>query len=523
MSNETPDLNDILELAKVAEELLNGKEYFVGTVVERLSVAAEQNPHDQAIRLMAKDMEKRFEKNGSLSTVTQREIQDVYDQVSGLGSMELFQQELGDLLLTNRSVKVANYNENYVAGLRDSGEELDLIDNDTVAEYQTLFGEPSTKLANRTFVENGRKGIELELLSMGFANPTVEIADGNSEFVVYAAEVTTSKGRIPFLVPAEVKLGSALLPSTFVSGNEFLDFTKENVLAHAAKDIKRIATPNAVLNTLAKLKGGDAVKTATASNDSNWGNDVSFETPGLYSELVDEPQQESLDYLQAEMPEALKGLSEDFVRETLIESGLSFDRDVVLQAKAMLSNELSSMGFATDKIKISSEFPEGIVLATNISGHGSKKSIEVPVEIKNDRVLMPSTFTSGAVVKAFDEKSLKAFANSKEEGSFNAFFSDKNDMRFDELYNKALQSAAFGNFLDVEECLAVIESKFGPDFHRTAFNDLMGLVRVGFNTNTEEPLNEIDAYIKEAADELRHKEANISMSNKLLYLYSEDD
>jgi len=532
MSNKPTNLDDIIELGKIAEGFLKGKDYFVGTVTDRLRVVAEQNPYDQALRTMHSVFEKRFSKEGALAIVSQHEIQELYDEVGGLGSAELFRSELGDLLLNNHNPNVAHHNDDYIATLRGRGrgDDLQEVDQEIIQEFESLFSEPTDKIYHGAAINSGKRGVQLELISMGFENPAVEIAARNDDFVVYAAEVDTRFGRTPLLVPAEVKLGSVLLPSVFVSGNEFVDFTQQNVLAHAelTRSIKQSATPNGVLTTLAKLKGSTQV-VKTASNDQNHLDEqiettYFFEAPGLYSELVDEgpAHGEGLDFLQIDVPEPLRGLTEDFISETLVESGLSFDREAVLKAKNVLANELRGMGFNPDKIKIASEFPEGIVLSTAIVGKGGKKTIEVPIEIKNGGVLMPNTFTSGVNVKAFNEKNIKSLADTKEEGEFNAIFSDKHHMNFDELYNRSLKNAAYGNFLEVEECLAVIENKFGESFHKTAFDDLMELVRIGFNSVEEKPLDAIDEYIKTAAENIRHKEANMKMSSTLLFLYPEE-
>lgn len=524
MANKTTDLNEIAQLRRMAEGILDGKEYFVGTIANRLDAVAKEYPHDQAILLMQASMKKRFEKDGSLSTISQREFQSLYDGVCGLGNLEVLRTEFNDLLISPVDNKVANYNENFIDTLRGDGEQREVVEPSLVSEFETIFKEPGEKLATASYIESGRKGVELELASMGFANPTVEVAAQNNDFVVYAAEISTRVGRVPFLIPAEVKLGSVLLPSVFVSGNEFLDFSKNNIVQHAhSTQGKKLATPNAVMQTLAKLKGKNDMQKTAFSNQFD--SDYIPESPGLYAELVEEgpAHGEGLDFPQVEVPKPLQGITDDVVSETLIEAGLSFDRDIVLKAKKALAVELESMGFRPDTVKIASEYAEGIVLATSIVGKGGKKTIQVPIEIKGEKVLMPSTFTSGVVAKSFNEKNLRSFADERIGGEFDAFFSDKHHMNFNELYNIALKSAAFGNFVEVEECLAVIDEKFGSSFHKMAFEDLMGLVRVGFNSESEKPLDEIDEYIKQASEQLRDKESNVKLSSKLLYLYPEDD
>lgn len=523
MSMKPSDIQELAKLAELARSVLDGKEFLIGSVADRFHRAAAKYPHDQAIRAMQNVFDRRLAKEGSLVIVSQSDIQGLYDQVSNLGNAAKFEEELGDLLLENRRVSNASRNEAHINSIRDSGVSVELVDSETVAELAGVFSNPGEKVAQSKFVESGRKGVALELSSMGFLNPNVEIAVRNNDFVIYAAEVETRHGKVPFLIPAEIKMGSVLLPSVFVSGNEFLDLTVNNVKAHINKAIGgnvRLATPTTVLSTLTKLANKDDLVKVAASNGLG---DVMPEGAGYFREFVEEAPHELLS-LQAEaveMPKELRGLSESMIKETLLEAGLSFDRNVVLAAKAMLSNELRSCGIAHDKIAIASEYPSGIVLAVNIVGKGGKKGIEVPVEISNGHVLMPTTFVSGASAKNFDADTLKSFANASD-GGINAALSDKNDMSFKELYSATLNSASKGNFVDVEENLAVIANKFGPEFHKVAFTDLMQLVDIGFNQPVEKPLDEVEEYIKAAADNVRHKEADINMSKSLIYLYPKD-
>jgi len=523
MSEKTTSINEVIQIGRMAEELLDGKEFFIGTISDRLDKAASIYPHDQAIGTMRAVIGKRFAKEGSLAIISQREFQELYEEVSGLGKREAFKDELGDLLYDATTKKVAYHNDDYINQLRGDGSSLELVDAKTSLEFSDLFSLPEEGLQKSLFVENGLKGVKLELLSMGFDNPACEIAAQDSNFVIFAAEFDTLLGRTPILVPAEIKLGSVLLPSVFVSGNEFLDFTYSNIINHSRKFSGQIksATPTAILNTLNKLSNKVVKGTAEAGDQIET---TSLSSPGLYSDLVEETPSFDFSPTQVNVPKPLEGLTETFVQETLLEAGISYDRDLVVKAKVMLSNELRGMGLPHDKITIASEWQQGIIFATNITGLNGKKTIEIPVEIVNDKtILMPSTFTSGTVIKAFNETNLTAFAHAKEEGVFQAIFSDKRDMPFNELYDNALRSAAYGNFVEVEESLAVIGERFGSQFHKIAFDDLMELVRIGFNSNEAKPLNAIDDYIKKAAKEIKNKEKNVSLSNSLLYLYTEDE
>ena len=83
-------LDEFAKLAELAQSLLGGKEYLIGTIAQRLHKAASKYPHDQAIRSMQFVVDKRIDKEGGAVIISQKDFQDLYDQVSGLGNAAKF-------------------------------------------------------------------------------------------------------------------------------------------------------------------------------------------------------------------------------------------------------------------------------------------------------------------------------------------------------------------------------------------------------------------------------------------------
>lgn len=520
-----PNNADIKEIGALAKTLLDGKEYFVGSLVDRLRKAADKYPHDQAIRTMELAFNKIAKSQGPSAIMNQSQIQSYYDDVSGLGNRNVFMEELGDLLLEDRVSKVANYNEDHAKSLRDNGNDLDIYDRAKIAEMEGLWGAPNEKEIKRAFAESGRRGIEIELESLGFAQPTVEVMDQTDHFVVFAAEVATRKGRVPFLIPAEVKQASVLMPSVFVSGDSFKDLTADNIRAHLNSDITNMkhASPKAVIETLNRLTGKDEELFKEAGIDDGMTN-VELSSPGFFMDPVghNDPNVNRLpidDKMpEVPMPPALQGLSDSVIKETLVEAGLSYDRDTVIAAKTMVSNELKLANISHETIKVESEFDGGITVATNIVGSGGKKTISVPVEILNGRVLMPKSFISGPMAGPFNEKDLRAFANSEEGESTSPFLNDKIDMSFAQLHEFIMKKAAYGDFIEVTDALGIVSEKFGEQLHRIAHDDLMDLLKAGY-VEEEKPLTAMERFAEEAARKAKDKESQIKMTNNAMLFY----
>ena len=70
------DLNALINLVN---QITNGKEYLVATVMQRLEDASTKLPHDQAVNVAKRILSNKLKKSGSLATITQKEFQAIYD------------------------------------------------------------------------------------------------------------------------------------------------------------------------------------------------------------------------------------------------------------------------------------------------------------------------------------------------------------------------------------------------------------------------------------------------------------
>jgi len=521
-------IKQIKNLGQSTESALNGKELWISGVVGRFKEASERHPHDPLIRRLESVLEGKLKREGNLSTISQREMQNLYNEMSGSGNLELFREELGDLLIESGPSSVASHNPDFIKGLRADGEELNVANQHDVSALSALWsGDPSDRVLKSAFVESGRRGVEIELESLGFANPTVAVAAKDLNFVVYSAEIDNRKGRIPFLIPAEIKLGSVLMPSVFVAGDSFEDLNADNIKAYTDDHTSLgSASPKGVLDTLRRLtatvNGTKNVKEASMDNSFDdilpHGDAIFSSTLGHTDSSLNSINEIDDKVAQVEMPKALVGISDALVRETLAEAGLSYSRELVLAAKQVVSNELKVAGIAHDKLSIESEFSNGITIATNISGKGGKRRIEVPVEIVNEKVLMPGGFTSGAMAGKFNEEGLKSFANTADGAEFDPFLNDKYDMNFNELHRYAMKKAAYGNFAEATEVLSIISDKFGHEYHKMAHDDLMSLMRVGYQKDVK-PLSAMEAFAKQASDAAQERASRINMTNNAMLFY----
>ena len=516
-----PSQTYLQELTSVAAELsraINGRELFVSAVLDRVQAASGYHPHDGAIRTLQFVLEKRAAAEGSLATISQSELGELYSELGSLGNREVFQDSLGDLLLQSAPVELqTSLAGQYISSVRGSGEEIQLTDPSASEALYGLFDDQPLQAALGSFVDNGRVGIELELRAMGFARPDVEIAARNGDFVIYAASIGSASGQVSAYIPAEIKLGSVLMPSCFVSGDEFVELTSENLQAHAQAVASggRSASAHAILNSLTKQAG----KQVELEKLADFGDgSIAMSVPELYMDRVEPEMIFDAAPDQVAMPAELQHLTEGQIRDVLAESGLSHDRQVVVAAKAAVASDLQAAGVRYTNISIASEFSGGLLVSANIVGKGGHKSIEVPVEIINGRVCAPSVFTAGAMARPFDQETLVAFAADEGAGAFDPIMSNKYGMTFKELHNLMLRNAAYGNFVEVEESLAVIGEQYGDQFHRAAHDDLLSLLAVGYGSE-EQPMDAMEKFVVEASARAKNKENYIHVQSTAAMLY----
>ena len=509
------DLNALINLVN---QITNGKEYLVATVMQRLEDASTKLPHDQAVNVAKRILSNKLKKSGSLATITQKEFQAIYDEVCTLGNRVAFRDLMGDFLYTEAAAPVAHYNPDAMSARRDTDNVMSLSDSNLVDQLTPLFAEPNL-VTKGSFIDNGRKGLELEFSSLGFTNVNAEVLNRNESVVVYSVEADSPFGRFTTYIPAEVKLGTVLMPSVFVYGENFADLSKDNLLSYANDVLRnglKLVAAHKILSALTKNAEESHVISKAASDGP-----IAFAAPSLYKNAIDKES----DVLEVEtprvpLPKDLKSFTEGEIQDMLIESGLSYDKNVVLMAKSLIAEYLRYSGLRIERLAVESEFDGGMLISASIVGSGGKKTISVPIEVVAGQVLFPSVFTSGSTVGPFEQDSLRSFASSKDSGIFNTAFSNKMGWSYNDLYTHAMQNAVYGNFVETEEALAVIAEVYGSDFHRAAFTDLTNLLNA--SVSQEQVPENRDQLAAEASIRAKLSEDRIAINNSLMYLYPKD-
>jgi len=464
-------------------KLEHGKGFHIGDLSQRLRQAADENPGDIVIKSVASVVEKLCSKDPQ-GLITQGQLEEIYQQLVGLNTNTRFREVLGDLLISDKNIKNSE-NNNYIESMRDPVEgflEYD-VDNKVKDGFDNLFSQAS----NRYDPQNASKAkekVELELRSMGFTNPRVRLAGGNSRFLVFATNLDTNRGSIPVYIPAESN--GDKLPSVFVGSNTFEQLTTAKLseyLNSASNNRGHLPEVSNILNTLDHALGAAPKLTAkeefaqlfNSLPQSNGSEGLS--APGSFAELKDYNILKDVEIPKTPVPSELKTLATD-IEESVLEASVGYPQASVRMAKRMIISELGSMGFKNSQVRISSSTNDGFICEAILNTPQGKLKIEVPIEMNGNSPLLPSVFAKNDYIADFTAPNLQALAM-KEAGKTDGAIRLDNQlysMNLGNLRDIMSKSAAKGDFDTCDEVLEIISQQYDENTYRSVVADYHGFL-----------------------------------------------
>ena len=470
-------------LKKEAEILLvkmDGKRYCVGDLNNRLQEAVAHNPQDTVIRAVASVIERMTNKEPE-RILSQAEFDNLYNEMVGLNSNTKFREVLGDLLISQLP-KGAEPNQDYIAQMRNSEEApLDYkVDAHLSSGFEKLFGQISDKYDPNRAAEAKSK-VELELTSLGYGNPRVRLAGGNSRYLVFAADLDSNRGAVRVFIPAESS--GDKFPSVFVAGHNMEVLTEDNLknyVVEASYNNERLPDVTAILNTLDRVTG---IKESVVSDDSFEKvastlkeKEEGLSAPGIFASMPDENKNlKSVEIPKMPVPEPLKALASD-LEESLLETSVGYPQATIKMAKQMVLNDLDEMGFKHSSVRVASQTHDGFICEASIDTPRGKVSIEVPIEISNNLPLIPAVFAKGDFVDEFNAAALHNFVKKAETGGFSDRGSKLYGMSLPELKEQVVMAASQNKFDVCNEILNVIAERVDDDTYRDIASDYMKIL-----------------------------------------------
>jgi hypothetical protein len=414
------------------EKLAGGKRFLLGDLNARFAQARDAFPGDAVIHAVGHVVEKLHLKEPS-GIISQAELENIYQELVGLNaSGTVFRQVLGDLLPSALESKPTT-NVAYLSGIRDNHEvsPVNLNENHD-PEFDNLFKRSVADKFNPTLALDAQNKVASELTSMGFS-PKVKLMGGNSQFLIFAADLDTRAGIARVQIPVEAS--GDKFPSAFISNGEVKQLNRATIQEHL-----------------------DSFATRRAYSSTKHHTDI-IEMPPV------------------EVPEPLRVLTSQ-IEENVLEASVGFPSSTVRLAKKMLLSELSSMGFKGSQLRISEATGDGFICEATLNTPKGKAKIELPVEIENNVPLIPPIFAKDDFVADFNATNLHDFVSrqSTEVGITVRNDSPLYSMSLFELKDRIVRSATEGNFGQCDEAMEVLSERFDADTYRSAVSDYQKLL-----------------------------------------------
>jgi hypothetical protein len=443
---------------------------------------AEDHPQDIVIRSVASVIEQVCSKDPH-ALVSQGDVEKIYNELVGLNaSGTRFREVLGDLLISEAPNQTDVTNTQYISGMRDDPTdgvmEYD-VDQKVKSGFDKLFESASDKY-DPQLATNAKQRVGHELQTLGFNNPRLRLAGGNSRFLVFAADLDTNRGSVRVYIPTEST--GTKFPSVFVSGNKFADLTATDLNIHleeAAFRKDHLPNVSAILHSLdiavkahrQDVSDEDFAKLSSTLPQENGSEGISG--PGLFANLPDQKDNiKDIEIPLTPVPKELKVVASD-LEEGVMEAAVGYPQATVRLAKRMIIAELGAMGFKGSQIRVASATHDGFICEAILNTPQGKFSIEVPIEMNGNAPLLPAVFAKGDYVAKFDAPSINAIAM-RDAGTIDVAVrrdSALYGMSLHELRDVMVKSASRNDFDTCDEVLEVISGRFDEDTYRTTVAD----------------------------------------------------
>lgn len=480
-------MTQISELKRQAEALLRqmgrGKEYIIGHVAERLMKAADDNAQDTVIRAVAHVIERRSRQDPT-RLISQAEIEEAYQSLVGLNaSGTRFREVCGDLLLSE-TPKGVEPGKQYAEAHRDPMVEgIEEIDPALRQGLGAIFDGPSDAWDART-AGPAQDKVAMELRSMGH-QPRLRAVGGNARYVVIAADFGTNRGAVTVHIPVEAS--GNRLPSVFVAGDRLAPLTPANLTAHLEASAGHTGAPPSIPALLASLDAltGNLKKQASVEDVSSLASKLpvgngseGLSGPATYASMPEGPGIGEVEVPRTPVPEPLRAIASD-IEESAVEAGCGYPQASVRLAKRMLYAELAGMGFRGAQVRICGSASDSLICEAVLDTPKGKVAIEVPIEMRENRPLMPTLFAQGDFCDDFSEASIKRFVARDPDTVPTSVRRDSPMMikSVAELKDVMIKAVARQDYGVCEEILEAVSARFGHEEHLKAFKAYQHLLR----------------------------------------------
>lgn len=459
-------MNEIKKIAREAQraldKLANGKSYPAKYVCERIELAKKNNPGDVVLGY-ARDI---FNKRASYQQFfTEKEITEVYNQISGLSSgNSVFREMLGDMMSQSPVVSMAPKKASLESRISYENELKPLYgESELSKELSGVFSldkKASFSALSDTTLTKAAKFAKVQLTALGCTPSNVSVVKSNEHFVLCTASVDTSDfTQVNVPIPVQITNGIPSLPQAFIQDDKLVKLNKENLYVFI-KDTNNYRK-KAAQSSFAGQRASGSIK-------------------------IDTP----------DVPEALSRYAD--LDNQLIAAASAFSSNEVSRANAVVASELSALGLRNTQLKLAGSDSKNLHYQANIPSPNGQVCADISVSMSGGNPLIPTTFKVAGETFKLNRTGLRsAIRKAEAAGVYNKISREIESMdrlNYSQLIGEMESGIANSDFRRAEDALSSIQARFEPAKHLAALDHYSKLLKHASSSSSR------DALIKAAVD-----------------------
>lgn len=452
--------------ASLVQAMNDDQKLAIPLLVMKLNKLAATYPEDKTVGGMARilsDMQynhKTFIRTADFKDLSRK----LY--TSNTKFAQLFQEELGEIPV-EPSITVSHRDEKLTPDQLYQPQDQILANAlESAFDKHIPLKLYSQKAANQALKSTTRS---LEACNLFPSN--LKVSQGNDKYIIVQADYETPKGITSFLVPVEVSQDQVKIdPEVFIGnlGPEQLAHAEvKNYITSQAGSKPKI-TAEHLLTVLTQagtqkreITAAELALTRLKASRQVQGQFLDGQILGLSVEAEAKPD--------VKMPNFNEQFS--FEKEFATPKGIAsqqFGEKVVITARAHLSRQLASFGFANAQIVVAGNDDKSIKFGISLSA--GQTAFIVPVKIANHQIIQPTILICNGSISTFDQDGINQLvSNDQTDNKVAAVASTMNTLKPSEVLNNLRQAIAEENHAKAEDALNVLANCNDPKAHAIGF------------------------------------------------------
>lgn len=430
----------------------------------KLARYVEAYPQDKTIGAMSRVIDKMASNNTNF--IRKAELKALYGKLYQHGTKfaELFTDELGEA--AEPEITTYQRDEAVKANSFQAGDQV------LANALESVFDKHAPlKMYSQPMAEKAMRSVGTTLDAWSLRPSHLTIGDGNDKFIVIKADYETPKGVTSFYVPVEVNKSDVVEPQVFMgnTGPEDLNHTTIKAYLRQQAGSKTKIGASDILTALTHAATGKreisaAELAVTRMNAERAGQSEFFQGQVVGLKVEAAPKSD------VSLPKSDEFVS--FEDKFTTPQGLAswrFGAEKVGTAKAHISRELQSMGFASHQVVVTGNDENTIFCGVSLDT--GKVAFTVPVKVANDKLQKPSIMLCNGSIATFDRQGINGLVSqNKTDVKVAAVASNMSSLKPSEVVSNLRQALAEENYAKAEDALNILANAGDEKAYALAFH-----------------------------------------------------